>query len=331
MMNYKNILASLLAGETLDEAKSYELMKQIGEGVFSDIECTSLITAMSCRAISLHELMGFRRALLDLCRPFDIGGIDAIDLCGTGGDGKNSFNISTTSSFVVAASGYKVAKHGNYGVSSITGSSNLLESLGFEFSNDASVLLKSLDKYNLCFIHAPLFHPALKNVAHIRRSLGISTFFNMLGPLVNPARPTKQLVGVFSLTLARMYNYLLQEDNKAYAVVHSLDGYDEVSLTSDFQYLSNSGEKIISPTELGFPTNTPDSICGGENVEAARAIFLNVLQNKATEAQHNVVVANAALAIKCFEPKRSFTDCVSQANETIVSGKAYKLLSTMLG
>ncbi|MFV0506576.1 MAG: anthranilate phosphoribosyltransferase [Bacteroidales bacterium] len=329
-MNYKNILASLLSGETLCETGAYELMKQVGEGSLSDIQCTSIITAMSCRAISLYELMGFRRALLELCRPFGEGSIEAIDLCGTGGDGKNSFNISTTASFVVAASGYRVTKHGNYGVSSITGSSNLLESLGFEFSGDSSVLLKSLDKYNICFIHAPLFHPALKNVAHIRKALGVGTFFNMLGPLVNPAMPNKQLVGVFSLALARMYNYLLQEDNKDYAVVYSLDGYDEVSLTADFQYLSNNGEDIISPASLGYPTNTCESISGGQNVDDAKSIFLNILQNKATEAQRNVVLANAGLAIKCFEQNLSLHECIAKADEALVSGRAYSLFRACL-
>jgi anthranilate phosphoribosyltransferase len=276
------------------------------------------------RSITVEELSGFRDALLDLCVPFDTEGMSTIDVCGTGGDGKNTFNISTLSAFVLAGAGYKVTKHGNYGVSSISGSSNVLEHFGYQFTNDKSLLIKQLDTNNICFLHAPLFHPALKTVGPIRKQLGIKTFFNMLGPLVNPARPEQQMVGVFSLELARLYQYIFQKTDTKYSIVYGLDGYDEVSLTDDVKVKTAFSETILSPQSFGKQPLTQNQIFGGDTVQEAAHIFLTVLENKGTAAQRDVVVANTALAIQCFKPTTSLLDCVTEAEESLISGQALK-------
>src|SRR5471030_1553965 len=256
----------------------------------------AFMTAYCMRSITVNELEGFRDAMLDLCLPINLETDELIDLCGTGGDGKDTFNISTLASFVVAGAGYKVAKHGNYGVSSGCGSSNVMEFLGYQFTNDTDVLKKNIDKANICFFHAPLFHPAMKTVAPIRRELGVKTFFNMLGPLVNPAKPKNQLVGVFNLELARVYAYLYQKSAIKYTILNALDGYDEVSLTCDFKTFSAEGEKINSIESLGFERLNPTEILGGASVGESAGIFMQVLNGEATTAQNNVVLANAALA-----------------------------------
>ncbi len=329
-MNFKTTIEKLMEGYKLTTAEAYDLMKQIGEGGFNEGQNAALIIALSSRDISLEEIIGFREVLLDLSIPTSLTSYNAIDLCGTGGDEKNTFNISTLASFIVAAAGYKVAKHGNYGVSSISGSSNLLEKLGYKFSNDSSKLERELNELNICFLHAPLFHPALKNVAGIRKQLGIKTIFNTLGPLVNPARTKKQFVGVYNLKLARLYHYLLQQDGKDYVVVHSVDGYDEISLTANVQYFSSGGEQLLKPEDFGMKTLTQESLHGGKTLEDAMNIFLKVIDNKGSESQTIAVVANAAAGIQCFEKEKSLAECIAIAKETLTNGKANQLLKKLI-
>ena len=329
-MNFKNNIEKIMSGYHLTSPEAYALMSDIGEGNFNDAQNTALIIALSSRDLALDEVVGLRKALLDLSVPTTLTSYTTIDLCGTGGDSKNTFNISTLASFVVAAAGYKVAKHGNYGVSSVSGSSNVLEKLGYQFSADSSKLEREINEHNICFLHAPLFHPALKNVSGIRKQLGIRTIFNTLGPLVNPARTQKQFVGVYNLKLARLYHYLLQLDQKDYVVAHSLDGYDEVSLTADVQYYSTKGEERLSANDFGLPTLTQESLHGGETIDDAFDIFLKVINNEGTEAQKSAVIANAAVGIQCFEKEKSLLECVDIAKNALESGKASQVLKNLI-
>jgi anthranilate phosphoribosyltransferase len=263
-----------------------------------------------------------------LCVNIDLGVYNAIDLCGTGGDGKNTFNISTLSSFVTAGAGVAVAKHGNYGVSSISGSSNVLEALGVQFSNDSDYLRRCMDQAGICILHAPLFHPAMKQMAPIRKELGIKTFFNMLGPMVNPAFPPNQMVGVFSLELARLYGYLYQEGTKRYAVVHDLAGYDEISLTGPVKVIERDTESIRSPREMGMEQVTEQSLFGGNTVEDSARIFLDILHQKGTKAQQQVVVANAGLAISVADGC-SHSEGMDRARLSLESGAALESLQLL--
>jgi anthranilate phosphoribosyltransferase len=303
---------------------------RISEGEGTDAQLAAFMTVFLMRSITPEELAGFRAALMELCHDPGLQTRDAIDLCGTGGDGKNTFNISTLASFVVAGAGGKVIKHGNYGVSSVSGSSNVLEHLGYQFSSDPGHLNASLEQAGMCFLHAPLFHPALKRVGPVRKQLGIKTFFNMLGPLVNPARPKYRITGVFNLELARRYHYICQKTEEEYVVLHSLDGYDELSLTAPVKLFRKSGEQVLAPAELGFETLAQEAIFGGETVGDAATIFLNVLQNQGTPAQRNVVVANAALALQCLGIYPFFPDAVAAAEASLDSGKAFGALETLL-
>ena len=304
-------------------------MLRIANEEFSDAEIAAFITTYLMRPISVDELSGFREALLELAINVDFGNVEAIDLCGTGGDGKDAFNISTLTAFVVAAAGYKVVKHGNYGVSSISGSSNVLEHLGYTFTNVDSVLKAQLDQQNIVFLHAPLFHPAMKAVGPTRRSLKVKTFFNLLGPLVNPASPSHQVVGVYNFHVARLYQYFLQQLDREYYVVHSLDGYDEISLTADTKIIGKSVEAILKADDFKLPEYKQEDLHGGESIAAAAGIFVDVLENKATEAQKDVVLANAGLAIQCFAQSKSLADCVGEAREALESGKAATILKAI--
>lgn len=326
----KKILTRLFEHKRLTRTEAKEILTNISNNHYNESEIAAFITVYLMRAISVDELNGFRDALLELCLRIDLEGVDTIDLCGTGGDGKNTFNISTISSFVVAGAGYKVAKHGNYGVSSKSGSSNVLEALGYTFTNNNDVLKKQLDKTNLCFLHAPLFHPAMKAVGPIRRQLGIKTFFNMLGPMVNPSFPKYQMVGVFNLELARLYQYIFQQTEKQYAIVHALDGYDEISLTGNVKVKTNNWEKILAPNQFGKKRLTPESLFGGETVAEAAKIFVNVLEDNATQPQKDAVAVNSGLAIHCICPQKSLVDCVAEATESIESGKALKQFKTLI-
>lgn len=325
----KKILNHLFEHRKLTREESREVLTKIANGAYNESQIAAFLTVYLMRSISVEELAGFREALLDLCIKVDLDGTPAIDLCGTGGDGKNTFNISTLASFVTAGAGAKVAKHGNYGVSSVCGSSNVMEKLGYTFKNNPDKLKRELDEAGICFLHAPLFHPAMKNVAPVRRALGIKTFFNMLGPLVNPAFPSAQFTGVFSLELGRIYRYLLQETDRKFAIVHTLGGYDEISLTDRAAHLTNDGEGMLSPADFGGEIK-PENIYGGETVEQASNLFIEILSGKGTEAQNRVVVANAALALQTYGVSENLEECIGMADESLKSGKAHNVLKKLI-
>ena len=280
------------------------------------------------RSVSIEELSGFREALLDLCIRIDLSAYNTIDLCGTGGDGKDTFNISTLASFVAAGAGIKVAKHGNYGLSSISGSSNVMEKLGIKFSNDANFLERSIDQAGIAILHAPLFHPAMKNVGPIRKELAVKTFFNMVGPMVNPSFPQNQLVGVFNLELARMYAYLYQNTAVNFTILHSLDGYDEVSLTGSTKLITSDREGMLNPEDFGVSLLAQSQIEGGRTIDESAQLFIDIISGKGTEAQNNVVCANAAMAIATVT-KCSPLEGFQIANESLLSGKAHLSLKKL--
>lgn len=324
------ILHQLFEHRHFSREEAKQLLVDIAEGKYNPSQIAAFMTAYCMRSISVEELEGFRDAMLDLCIRIDVSGQQTIDVCGTGGDGKDTFNISTLAAFVVAGAGYKVVKHGNYGVSSGVGSSNVMEALGYTFHNDLGRIYTELEKANICFIHAPLFHPAMRSVAPIRKELAVKTFFNMLGPMVNPAKPSHQFVGVFSLELARLYHYLYQKENKHYSIVHGLDGYDEISLTGPFKCYSSTSDRIVSVADLGFETVTLEDIKAGKDAADSAKIAQEVLENRTTAARKNVVLANAAMAIQCFKPRQSFADCVAEAGVSLESGKALQCLQVLL-
>jgi len=329
-MKNEEILNELLNYKTLDKNLAKEVLLNLAGGRFNNSQMASFLTVFMMRSITVEELEGFRDAMLEVCIPVNLTDYDAMDLCGTGGDGKNTFNISTLSSFIVAGSGQHVAKHGNNGVSSVCGSSNLLAHFGYEFTNDQDELLRSLDEANICFLHAPLFHPAMKNVAPVRQELGVKTFFNMLGPMVNPSFPRKQMVGVFSLELARLYGYLYQKSKTNYAIIHSLDGYDEISLTGPFKMVSMHGEDILSPSDLGMTVFSRDQLSGGDSIEESAKIFQKILKGEGTNAQQEVVIANAGIALFSANPQLSIKEAVENARESLFAGKAIKCFKALL-
>ena len=326
----KKLLQFLFEHKSLNRQQAKEALLNISKGMYNDSELTAFITVYLMRSITIEELQGFSDALLELCVAVDLNGHEVMDIVGTGGDGKNTFNISTLSCFIVAGTGNKVAKHGNYGASSISGSSNVMEQLGYTFKSDSSVLTKEIETCNICFLHAPLFHPALKVVGSIRKSLGVRTFFNMLGPLVNPAFPRHQLVGVYSLEMARLYNYMLQQSGKNFTIIHSLDGYDEISLTGDTKVITNAGEKILSAETLGKRTVSAADIYGGSSVEEAAKIFVSILKGQGTWAQNAVVLANSAMALQCTGRYTDYAACYQLAVESLESGKAYEVLQRLV-
>ena len=325
----KQILNKLLAHEKLSRNEASEILQEIAEGKFKEVSIAAFLTVFRMRPITQDELAGFRDALLSLCVKVDLGTTETIDIVGTGGDGKNTFNVSTLSAFIVAGAGYKVTKHGNYGVSSACGSSDVLKYLGYEFTNESDILRSQLEKCNLCFLHAPFFHPAMKTVAPVRKQLGIKTFFNMLGPLVNPIQPKHNLLGVYNQELSRLYQYILQAETRDFSVVYALDGYDEISLTGPTSIRTRNSEKIVLPEHFGFTTLKPKDLFGGHSVPEAAKIFTNILENNGTEPQKNVVLANAGLAIHSFEPNWNLKDCVAKARESLTSGNAYNILKTI--
>lgn len=326
----KELLNYLFSGETLKKEEAYKILVQISEGQFTEAEIASFLTVFRMRKIKPVEMDGFRQALLELCIRIDFGDANTIDIVGTGGDGKDTFNISTLSSFVVAGAGYQVTKHGNYGLSSVSGSSNMFEFFGYKFSNDETKLNNELDKAGICFLHAPLFHPAMKSVASVRKSLKVKTLFNLMGPLINPAFPKNQMVGVYDLEIMDLYNDVLSRGNQNYIIVNSLDGYDEISLTGDARYISNNTEDIISADDFGFKKINQQELYGGNSIISAAGIFKNVLECKATEAQQNVVIANAALGILCFNTEKSIKMCVAEARESLLSKKAHKAFTILM-
>lgn len=327
----KKTLQYLFEHKTLTRESAKDVLVNIGKGMYNEHEVTAFMTVYLMRSITIEELQGFRDALLELCVKADLSEYDTLDIVGTGGDGKNTFNISTLSCFIVAGTGQKVAKHGNYGASSISGASNVMEQLGYTFSNDNSKLKKEIEEANICFLHAPLFHPALKTVGPIRKNLAMRTFFNMLGPMANPANPKFQLVGVYSLEMARIYNYLLQQTEKAFTIIHSLDGYDEISLTNDTKVITNEGERIMTPEQLGKRMVSPEDISGGNSVEDAAKIFTTILKGDGTFAQNAVVLANAAMALHCTGNYKTYKDAYNAAVVSLESGKANECLTKLVG
>ena len=324
----KALLSRLINHESINAEEAKQILISISKGDYNQAQIASILTVYLMRSITVNELQGFSDALLELCLAVDLQTYDPIDLCGTGGDGKDTFNISTLSSFITAGAGVAVAKHGNYGVSSACGSSNVLEALGVKFSNDKDHLKRAMETANICVLHAPLFHPAMKNVAPIRKALGIKTFFNMLGPMVNPSFPKHQMVGVFNLELLRLYNYLYQKTDKNYSIVHDLGGYDELSLTNNAKIATNHSELLFSPDDLDLKSITAESIFGGNTVKEATEIFESIISGRGSKAQNAVVCANAGLAIataKQITHKEGF----EYAKESLLSGKAKTCLTKL--
>jgi anthranilate phosphoribosyltransferase len=326
----KKTLKILFEYKTLSREQAKDVLSGISRSQYNESEITAFITVFLMRSITIAELQGFRDALLELAVKAELDGYDAIDIVGTGGDGKNTFNISTLACFIVSGAGQPVAKHGNYGATSISGASNVMEQLGYKLSNDPDKLKKEMEKANICFLHAPLFHPALKAVGGIRKNLGIRTFFNMLGPLVNPASPKFQLIGVYNLEMARLYTYMLQKTDAAFAIIHSLDGYDELSLTGDARVITRKGEQVMTPEQLGKRMVSPADIYGGSTVEESAKIFLNILNGKGTWAQNAVVFANAAMALYCTGAFANYNMAFHAAVESLESGKALASLNTLI-
>lgn len=326
----KKILQYLFEHKTLSREQAREVLVNISSGQYNESEIASFITVYFMRSITIAELEGFRDALLELCVKVDLNGHSLMDIVGTGGDGKNTFNISTLACFIVAGTGQKVAKHGNYGATSISGASNVMEKMGYRFKTDNDALKKEVETANICFLHAPVFHPALKTVGPIRKNLGIRSFFNMLGPMVNPASPAYQLIGVYNLEMARVYNYLLQHAGATYTIIHSLDGYDEISLTNDTKIITAEGERIMTAQQLGKRLVNADDIHGGDTAEEAAKLFANILNGKGTWAQNAVVLANAAVALNCTGNYKTYDDAYHAAVESLESGKAKKCLDQLI-
>ncbi|HXB32180.1 MAG TPA: anthranilate phosphoribosyltransferase [Puia sp.] len=326
----KKILLYLFEHKTLPREQAMEVLVGISKGDFNETEMAAFITVFLMRSITIEELQGFRDALLELCVRVDMNGMETIDIVGTGGDGKNTFNISTLACFIVAGTGNKVAKHGNYGATSISGASNVMEQLGYKFKNDTARLRQEVETAGICFLHAPLFHPALKTVGSIRKNLGIRTFFNMLGPMVNPASPATQLVGVYNLEMARIYNYLLQQTERRFTIIHSLDGYDEISLTGDTKVITNRGERIMTPEELGRRMVNAADIYGGNTVEEAAKIFTRILKVEGSWAQNAVVLANAAMALHATGGYAGYEEAYYAAVDSLEGGRAYEALEKLI-
>jgi anthranilate phosphoribosyltransferase len=319
------ILKRLIEKEVLTAATAHEMIHDMAEGGYSDAQLAGIMVALQTRNLLPEEVIGFQKALLELAILPELDGADAIDLCGTGGDGKDTFNISTSTAFVLASMGYKVIKHGNYGVSSICGSSNVLEALGIRFSNHSGDLQQQLSKHNLVFLHAPLFHPVMKKVAPIRKALGVPTFFNIMGPLVNPVQPDYQLSGTFNLSVARIYHTVLKPTRKNYRVIFGLDGYDEVSLTSDTRIFSAANDELFHPGNLRIEPLQPLDLAGGSSIEDAAVILANILQGKGSEAQTQVVAASTAQAIRVFDPNVHLLDAYHDAYQTIRKGIPFQI------
>jgi anthranilate phosphoribosyltransferase len=326
----KAILNDLYQQKTLSKSQAKEILINIANEQYNDAHLASFMTVFMMRPITVDELSGFRDALKELAIKVDLSDFNTIDIVGTGGDGKDTFNISTLTSFIVAGTGQKVAKHGNYSVSSQSGSSDMLASFGYEFTNDESILKQQLEEANICFLHAPKFHPAMKAVGPTRKALALKTFFNMLGPLVNPSSPQNQLLGTFNLEVARLYNYILQEEGGNYGIVHALDGYDEISLTGAFKLFTKYGEQLITPEDLGFKNIAQSEIFGGNSVADAAKIFKNIIEGNGSEAQNNVVLTNAAFALKIVDDKKSFIEAFEEAKDSLFGLKAKQSLSKII-
>lgn len=326
----KSILNDLYQHKRLSKSEAKEILCNIASSKYNDAHLASFMTVFMMRPITADELSGFRDALKELAIKVDFSDFNTVDIVGTGGDGKDTFNISTMTSFIVAGTGQKVAKHGNYSVSSQSGSSDMLESFGYEFTNDEDILKRHLEKANICFLHAPKFHPAMKAVGPTRKALALKTFFNMLGPLVNPSSPQNQLLGTFNMEIARLYNYILQEEDSNYGIVHALDGYDEISLTGAFKLFTKKGEQLITPEDLGQKRLQQSDVFGGNSVAEAAKIFKTIIEGKGTDAQNNVVLTNAAFALKIVDNKKSFEQAFEEAKSSLFGLKAKECLTKLI-
>lgn len=318
----KEILSSILSGQTLDESEASFALAKILSGAVPLAQAAAFLTTIQMRGMTLSELRGFHGFLRQEGQRLDFSNFVTIDVCGTGGDGKNTFNISTLAAFVMAGAGFKVAKHGNASATSGCGSSDVLQALEIEFTNDENVLRQQLETANICYLHAPLFQPILKAVAPLRREIGFRTFFNLLGPLLNPAEPQCQLIGVFEPAVLRLYRYFLEDSGVQFALVYARDGYDEISLTGAFDVISDSGAETFYPEDLGFNTFTQNDLRGGKTAEECAEQFLLILNGAGSEAQMEVVTANAAFAMRMVKPEFSLTEGREQAAESLLSGKA---------
>jgi len=326
----KNILSKLTEHQTLTRQEAKSVIINISKEQYNDFQITALLTVFMMRSITVDELDGFREALQELCLPVNMSDFNAIDIVGTGGDGKDTFNISTLSALVLAGAGEKVVKHGNYSASSVSGSSNVMEKMGYRFTNEEATLQKQVDKAGVCFLHAPLFHPAMRFVGPARRGLGLRTFFNILGPLINPAQPQNEVAGVYNQEVARLYSYVFQQSTKNYTIVHSVDGYDEISLTSEFRAISNQADQLFSPEQLGFKRIKPEALSGGRTIDEAAFIFKNILEGKGSEAQNSAVIANAGIGIKCIHPGLDYEVCFGRAKDSLLGGKALGVLKAII-
>ena len=326
----KDTLQYLFKGETLTKDEAKQLLLEVGKGRHSEAEFASFLTVFKMRPIVSQELAGFRDAMIELSLKTDLSEYNAIDVVGTGGDGKNTFNISTLSAIIIAGAGVNVAKHGNYAASSTSGSSNVLEYLGYKFSNDINKLKSDLEKGNFCFLHAPLFHPAMKNIAPVRRALKFPTFFNILGPMINPSSPKYQLLGVNNTQNFNHYKNVYDYSDVKFAIVNSLDGYDEVSLTADTHFASNKIETNLCPLDFGMEQIKPEKLFGGDSIEKAASIFLSILEGKGTNEQNNAVIANAALGLNVYYPDKELLECVEIAKESLLSKSALEKLKAIV-
>jgi anthranilate phosphoribosyltransferase len=325
----KKLLENLISLQNLSSLEAYETIIKIGTGDINLSQIAAFLMGIQQKGITVDELKGFREGMLELAVGLDLSEFDAMDVCGTGGDGKDTFNISTTSAFVVAGAGQKVAKHGNHGVSSPVGSSTVLEYLGIKFTNDEDFLKKKIDTSGICYLHAPLFHPAMRFVGPVRKDLGIKTFFNILGPLMNPAKVNKQLTGVFDLKTFDLYKALFLTSEAQFGVIHALDGYDEVSLTGDFRLANNTSDKILKPEDLKMDIVQAEQLSGGHTIKDSGKIMLDILQNKGTKAQNSAVLTNAGIALSIAQ-KISIDEGIAQAKESLESGKALRSLELLV-
>lgn len=318
----KKYLLQLIEGNTLTQEDTNEIMLNIVEEKYNVQQIAALLMALQTRGVTVDELLGFRQGLLETGKYMDFTEYDTLDIVGTGGDGKNSFNISTCSAFVIAGAGYKVTKHGNGGSSSVSGASNVLQGHGVKFTDDINQLKRSLDEAGICYFHAPLFAYGMKFVGPTRKALGVPTCFNLLGPLVNPCHPKNSLHGTANQAQLRLYTNLHQRIGDNFGVITSYDGYDEISLTSGFKICTNDFEKVLTPVDLGLKYIKQNEIYGGETAEEAQKIFDAVLEGTATEAQKNVIIANSACGISVMDKNLSMADSVAMARESLESGKA---------
>ncbi|MCI6839698.1 MAG: anthranilate phosphoribosyltransferase [Prevotella sp.] len=322
-MTMKDILNRMLNHEELTREETRDILLGITRSEYPNEQIAALLTALQMRGITVDELLGFRDGILESGIHAQLDCDRYIDVVGTGGDRKNTFNISTTSCFVIAGAGYKVAKHGNYAATSKSGASNVIEQHGIKFTNDIDRLNRSINECGIVYLHAQLFAKAMKFVGPVRNALQFPTCFNLLGPLVNPSSPQCQMLGVANLDQMRLYNNVYQKIGIDYAIVNSIDGYDEISLTGDFKVTTNDYERVFKPSDLGLRTARPEELQAGATEEDAARIFDNVLADKALPAQKDIVIANAAFGIQVFERgKKSIDECVAIARESIESGKA---------